>query len=375
MADNNREACLAWLASAGLSPEEQKSLLVLEPDPCRLYAEWQAGGDIRYSFPLSDRLRQTLDRNGNTRYMDTWARLTERYDIHTVTILDPAFPDRLRPLPQAPAVLFYTGCLEALNGPSAAMVGSRNPSIKGIEATRMISQKLSRNGIRIISGLAYGIDAAAHQGCLSGGSPTVAVLGCGLDRDYPVDHASLRREMLEGGGLIISEYAPGEKPLGWHFPFRNRIISGLGDCLVVMEAKIRSGSMTTVQHALNQGRDVFVYPGDPCSPKSEGNHQLLREGALYFTTAEDLMEDMGWLDKKTDVRQNIPCAPEEKDMSLTKEERQILKRLEDGEQSFDQLCDILHFSAAQLSSVLSMLQIRGLIQALPGKTYQRKNSI
>ena len=375
MAEYNRETCLAWLASAGLNPAEQKTLLAMEPDPCRLYSEWKESSEIRNSMNLSDRLRKILDMNSNTRFMDTWARLTEKNEIKAITVMDSSFPEKLRPLPQAPAVLFYTGYLEALNGRTVSIVGSRNPSVKAAEITRSISRELSNNGVRIISGLAYGIDAAAHQGCLEGDSPTIAVLGCGLDRDYPADHAALRRKIMERGGLVLSEYAPGEKPLGWHFPYRNRIISGLGDCLAVMEAKIRSGSMTTVQHALDQGKDVFVHPGDPFSPKSEGNHLLLREGAIYFTTSDDLMEDMGWLDKKNNVRQNIPCTQEDENASLTMEERLVLKRLENGEQSFDQLCDSLRFSAAQLNSILSMLQIRDLVQALPGKLFQRKNNI
>ena len=128
--------------------------------------------------------------------------------------------------------------------------------------------------------------------------------------------------------------------------------------------------MTTVQHALNQGKDVFVYPGDPTSPRSEGNHQLIREGAIYFTTAEDVMEDMQWLDKTRNVGQNIPGNQEE-DPSLSQGEKQLMDQLNRGEQSFDQLCIALGFSAAQLNATLSMLQIRGLVQALPGKIYQK----
>ncbi len=370
MAEYSREACLAWLVGAGLSPEEQKSLLLQEPDPLRLFAAWQRDGAMPETGLLSKRGREALTRNRGAQWMDAAEQLISRHGIRAMSLFDPSYPERLRVIPQAPAVLFWQGSLEALDGHTAAMIGSRSASLKGLEACRKIAAHLSRGGVRIVSGLAYGIDAAAHTGCLEGGSPTVAVLGCGLDRDYPAENAPLRRSLLEKGGLVISEYAPGEKPLSWHFPFRNRIISGLGDCTVLMEATIRSGSMTTVQHALDQGKDVFVYPGDPDSPKFEGNRQLLREGGIYFTSAEDLMEDMRWLDKRENVGHNKPGLPEE-GVSLSLGEKQLLKALEAGEQSFDELCASLGFSASQLSTTLSMLQIRGLVRALPGKIYQR----
>ena len=366
-----RAVCLAWLASAGLNPLEAKSFLALEPDPVLIYTAWRDGGELTEAVPLPEKLKQTLRNNAADRFMDKWAKVMEQQAIHAMTMMEDIYPDRLRPLPDAPAILFYQGDPHAPDGLTVSMVGSRNASIRGLDASRKIAEELSRNSVRIISGLAYGIDAAAHQGCLKGGSPTVAVLGCGLDRDYPAENAGLKRQILAQGGLLLSEYAPGDKPLGWHFPFRNRIISGLGDCLAMMEARIKSGSMTSVQHALEQGKEVFVYPGDPASIKSEGNHQLLREGANYFTTAEDLMEDMHWLDKRVEVGQNRAHAEEQDDsLSLSQGEQQLLSRLEKGEQSFDQLCAALNCSAAQLNANLSMLQIRGLIRALPGKIYQ-----
>ena len=367
---NDEEVLWAWLASGGLTPLEIRSLIAMDPDPAHLITDCQQDRGAFMEVPLSSRIRETLKRNAAPRKMADTAMLMAQHGIHIVTIMDEKYPERLRPLPDAPAILFIQGNMDTLAGPTAAMVGSRNASYAGLTATRRISETLSRAGIRIISGLAYGIDAAAHEGCLKGESPTISVLGCGLDQDYPAENAGLRKRILDTGGLIISEYAPGEKPLGWHFPFRNRIISGLGDCLIVMEARTRSGSMTTVQHALNQGKDVFVYPGDPTSPRSEGNHQLIREGAIYFTTAEDVMEDMQWLDKTGNVGQNIPGNQEE-DPSLSQGEKQLMDQLNRGEQSFDQLCIALGFSAAQLNATLSMLQIRGLVQALPGKIYQK----
>lgn len=364
-----RTAALAWLSSAGLAPEYLREVLEAEPDPERILMHFQSRGELPGERPLPEKIRRMLKKNCQSDQMSFWTGLIEKYQIKGMTVTGEDYPGRLLPLSESPAILFYQGSPAAADRPSAAMVGSRSASYKGLDAARRIAEHLSRNGIAIVSGLAYGIDAAAHQGCLKGGSPTIAILGCGLDQDYPQENALLRREILSRGGLVLSEYPPGEKPLGWHFPYRNRIISGMGDCLILMEARIRSGSMTSVQHALNQGRDVFVYPGEPGSPKSEGNHQLLREGAIYFTSAEDIMEDMGWLDKNNDVGQNSDHQAESAVRNSPAEE-QVLHRLKDGEQGFDQLCEALNMPAAMLNATLSLLQIRGLIQALPGKLYR-----
>lgn len=369
MAAYTRETCLSWLAGAGISPDEEKNLLTREPDPVRLYTAWTEGADLFREIALPEKTVSGLKKSGTAEAMSRYGQLIRQYGIQAATFLDPGFPERLSDLPEGPSVLFYLGNLRAAEGRSVSMVGSRNASMKGTEAAERIAEQLSRNGVRIISGLAYGIDSAAHKGCLRGGSPTTAVLGCGLDQTYPAGNAKLKKTILENGGLILSEYAPGEKPLGWHFPYRNRIISGLGDCLALIEARIRSGSMTSVQHALNQGKDVFVYPGEPGSPKTEGNHILLREGAIYFSTADDLLEDMQWLDKKRDSGQNNPYAAGRENSTLSAAERLVLSRLELGDQSFDQLCTALNLSAAELNAALSMLQISGLVQALPGKIY------
>ena len=366
----HRETCLAWLASAELSPETLMDIFEHEQEPVRVYESFAAQGKLPGDIPLNGRIRQLLLHNSADRVMHEFARHIEQHEIKAITAFDSSYPQKLIGIPDAPIILFYQGKLSALNSRTVSIVGSRNASYKGMEATEKISEKLSNHGVAIVSGLAYGIDSASHQGCLKGNSPTVAVLGCGLDQNYPAENAGLRRSILQQGGLILSEYAPGDKPLARHFPWRNRIISGLGDCVILMEARIRSGSMTTVQHALNQGKDVFVYPGEPGNPKYEGNHQLLREGAIYFTSAEDLLEDMGWLDKKPDVRQNTK-ETQALLQQLTPTEAKVLQVLENEEMSFDRLCLITGLPASELNAALSLLQIYGLIQPMPGKTYCR----
>jgi len=364
-----RETALAWLASAGCAPEFLHDIFLQEPDPQRILEGFLRSACFPFGIEIPETAMIQLRKNCSEKHLNFWDEVIKREQIHAMTILDEDYPSGLRDLPEAPAILFDQGDRQALKGPSISIVGSRNASYKGIEATGKIAEELSRNGIRIISGLAYGIDAAAHKGCLKGGSPTVAVLGCGLDQDYPRENAGLRREISEKDGLVISEFSPGEKPLGWHFPWRNRIISGLGDALVLMEARIRSGSMTTVQHALNQGRDVFVYPGEPGSIKTEGNHQLLREGAIFFTGAKDILEDMGWLDKTSEMSHNNESSAKPVQEFLPAE-KLILEQLDGGELSFDQLCERLKLPASQLGAMISMLQLKGVVRALPGKIFQ-----
>ena len=364
-------ACLAWLASAGLSPEMTRVLLQTAGSPESLYELWMSSESLSEIPAIPGAMGRILKQNGASGQMEAWEKLIEKHQIRTVIFSDPLYPSKLLNIQDAPAVLFFQGDLNALDGELVSVVGSRNATLKGLEATKKITRELSSAGIGTVSGLAYGIDAAAHGGCLLGNAPTTAVLGCGLDQNYPAENEKLRKQIVDRGGLVLSEYAPGDKPLGWHFPYRNRIISALGDCLILMEARLRSGSLTSVQHALNQGKTVFVYPGEPDNPKYEGNHQLLREGAVYFTTSDDLMEDMGWLDKMQIMGQNNRSAVSDRSVQLSSAEQKVYDRLEMGDQSFDQLCDALNMSAAMLNATLSMLQIQGLIAPLPGKLYTR----
>ena len=301
----------------------------------------------------------------------------ERHEMGLLTVLDEAYPERLRNIKDPPAALFYQGSLSALDRHTVAMVGSRRATYDGLKATEKKAEQLSRRGVTVISGLAYGIDAAAHRGCLKGEAPTIAVLGCGLDQMYPAGNAGLKREILKGGGLIFSEYLPGEKPLAAHFPIRNRIISGLGEAVILMEARMPSGSMRTVEHALEQGRELFVYPGDPESEAFSANHILLREGARFFTQVSHVMEDMGWtdpedtslrgLDNGDDVRQNVGCSGE--GAALSENEQKVLEALRPGELGFDELTEKTGIPAGALSGTLTMMQIRGLIAAKPGKRF------
>ena len=360
----------AWLSSSELDGDRLAALLACREEPEEIFDDFVSGRNI-YSDLIPPGNLAHLRKNADIETLERYGRILHEYSISVISYLDPIFPDVLRQVKPIPAILFCRGSFECFKSRMIGMVGSRAASYNGIKAARKLSSDLSRHGITIVSGLANGIDTASHQGCLEGGSPTVAVMGCGLNTVYPSCNKGLADEILNHGGLMISEFAPESRPVGWHFPYRNRLISGLSDALVLMEAKIRSGSMTTVQHALDQGKDVFVYPGDPSSPLYEGNHQLLREGAYYFTKAEDILEDLGWLDNPFDVRQNSDC---NSDSKLTdSSEILVFEALGRGRLSFEELIAVTSLESSTLLSTLTILQVKGFIEALPGKIYQRKS--
>jgi len=360
----------AWIATAGMQPEKLANLIESYGSPESCYVSVRRKNPEIMHF-LSSRIFRVLAENGSEENMAKIRMTLENHAIKAVRIWESAYPGKLKNLPDAPPIMFYQGELECLSGKVLAMVGSRAASYAGQKAAKKLSSELSRHQVSVISGLACGIDAAAHQGCIDGGSATIAVTGCGLDRNYPAENRLLKERILENHGLILSEYAPGEKPVGWHFPVRNRIIVGLSQALVLIEARIKSGSMTSVQHALDQGKDVFVYPGEPDSPQFEGNHQLLREGGIYFTSAEDILEDLHWLDIPSSVRQNSDCSGEKE--SPVPEGEAIMNALKKGRLSFEQLLEKTGMESSVLLSTLTILQISGLIEPLPGKQYQIKH--
>lgn len=213
-------------------------------------------------------------------------RLAER-GIEALTPADEGYPERLAEMPDTPPALFVDGVLPS--GPTVAVVGSRKASPTGLGVARNLGRMLGERGVCVVSGLALGVDAASHQGALDGGGPTVGVLGCGIDVVYPRGNRRLFGSVRDSGA-IISEYYLGEAPLAWRFPARNRIIAGLGDVLVVVEAAEKSGALITARHALDSGRDVWAVPGPPGVPECRGSNKLLADGAGVLWDIPEFVE-------------------------------------------------------------------------------------
>ena len=213
-------------------------------------------------------------------------------EIRRIARRDPAFPSLLGAIHDPPAQLFLRGSADAslLSLPAIAVVGARACSSYGRSVTRSLARDVAAAGLVVVSGMARGIDGEAHRGALEGGGRTIAVLGCGIDRDYPAAHAELARRITESGGLVVSEYEPGVEPAPWRFPARNRIIAGLCRATLVVEARERSGALITADFALEEGRDVLAVPGEITSSLSAGTNGLIKLGATPVGSAADVLE-------------------------------------------------------------------------------------
>ncbi len=204
-------------------------------------------------------------------------------NIRTIRFDDKEYPEKLRKLYNPPKQLYCLGNISLLNNLSIAIIGCRNASPYGLKISKIFSDGLSKKGITIVSGFAHGIDSEAHINSLNNIGKTIAVLGCGLDIIYPKDNKELYSQILKADGLIVTEFPLGTKPLKENFPIRNRIVSGLADAIIIVEAKRRSGTMITVDYALEQGKDIYAVPGNIDSLNSEGTNELIKNGAIPIT--------------------------------------------------------------------------------------------
>ncbi|MGI6066609.1 MAG: DNA-processing protein DprA [Bacillota bacterium] len=280
-----------------------------------------------------------------------------------VTQEDEAYPRLLKNIYDPPYLLYYQGSLPAEDDLCIALVGSRRSTPYGRHTAETIARELAEKGVWVISGLARGIDTWSHRGCLKGGGKTVAVLGSGIDLIYPRENKDLFREIISMGA-VISEFPPGTPPLPQHFPARNRIISGMSRGVVVVEAAEKSGSLITVDFALEHGRDVFAVPGPVTSIMSRGTHRLIRQGAKLVENAFDILEE--YLE--------VENPPVEFDLfSFSPKEREILELMMGGAAHFDVLVEKSGLPAGEMASQLTLWEIKGLIKQLPGKYYILKN--
>jgi DNA processing protein len=259
---------------------------------------------------------------------------------------DADFPPLLGAIHDPPPALYVRGrgVDVALAGPAVAVVGARSCSAYGRSVARSLGRELAAAGLVVVSGMARGVDGEAHRGALEAGGVTVAVLGCGIDRDYPAAHAELARRICEHG-LVVSEYEPGVEPAPWRFPARNRIIAGISEAVVVVEARERSGALITADFALEEGRDVFAVPGEITSALSAGTNALLRLGATPLTSATDVLE----------LFELTPVAPEA--ATLGRAAEALLDRLRDGALTADELVRASGVDPAEASAALMELEL------------------
>ena len=279
------------------------------------------------------------------------------------------YPPMLKDIESPPFGLFILGKIPDFDKLWISIVGTRRPSDYGKTVTEKLAKELSQKGIIIVSGMADGLDGIANQAALDGGTPTVAVLGNGVDICYPRVNERLYEDIIRNG-CILSEFPPGVNAEKWHFPWRNRIISGLTHATVVTEGEIKSGTSITVGYALEQGREVMAVPGNITSKRSEGTNKLIKEGAHVVTCAMDILDALGIIESESlnDINEEIhnimkiPLAPEEKT---------VYALLEGGSMYLDDIVKKAGCSARDVMVALSKLSVEGLIRELPGQRYTR----
>lgn len=292
---------------------------------------------------------------------DAYADALEKKGIGWVTFLDDEYPELLRETDSRPAVLFTKGNASLLGTFSIAIVGTRRPTRYGAKLADEFAREFARAGITVVSGFAKGIDSCAHRACVDAGAPTVAVFGCGVDVCYPAENKALYAAVLEHNGLFVSEYAPGTHPMPFRFPERNRIISGLCRGVLLPEATEKSGSLITANTAVEQGRDLFVVPGNVYSPESRGTNGLLRTMPHALTLSpEDVLAYYRMLPSEGRGEE-----PVQFDMT----ESLILDSLHDGEKHFEEILADTGLTASELSGALVNLELAGALVQTGGNHY------
>ena len=357
---SHNDSLAAWLRLTlipGIGGETQRKLLAAFGLPEAIFSagRLEARGiighraDLLFDFDPTEAVEHSLE----------WANQTSQ---HIISLADEAYPKALLEIADPPSLLYVRGNLALLQKRGLAMVGSRNATPQGVQTAENFAKTLAARGLTIISGLALGIDAAAHRGALAAKGETIAVIGTGPDRIYPARNKELALAIVEHGA-IVSEFPLGTPAIASNFPRRNRIISGLSRGVLVVEAAPESGSLITARLAAEQGREVFAIPGSIHSPVARGCHKLIKQGAKLVETAADILEELGSFNE----------APEPEPPSDNAEEGPILAALGHDPCSLDDLVERTAMSADQLLPELLTLELCGLIGTLPGNRYQRLN--
>jgi DNA processing protein len=324
--------------------------------------------DIFRECGLNDKQADKIRKFNDWPRIDSILDKARQHNVKIICLGDEDYPERLLNIYSPPVVLFVKGNQELLDRPSVAIVGSRTPTAYGKSMTTKIASDLAARGLVIISGLALGIDAEAHRASLSVGGLTGAIFGSGIDIIYPANHRDLAEKVAENG-YLLSEFPFGTLPERHNFPRRNRIISGLSLAVVVVEAAARSGALVTADLAADQGKDVFAVPGPADSPKSDGTLGLIKNGAFVATSADDILQNLGW-----EVSQKSPLADSEvkkADLNLEPIEQKTCDLIAAGPLHFDELARKLDLPSSRLSAILLKLELAGLVVRRPGNYLAR----
>ncbi len=353
----NELACLIGLSLVpGIGESKLKSLVNRFGSAARVFG--LSRSELMESGILD---RTSADAAASLSYVDLGQRELERLKElggRALSFKDKDYPASLKPLEESPPVLYVVGTIEQEDSLAVAVIGSRRASAYGRAAAERLSYDLAKRGVTVVSGLANGIDTAAHRGALRAGGRTIAVLGCGLDVNYPASNRNLRVRIVSSGALV-TEFTTGTQPLPGNFPKRNRIVSGLSLGVVVVEAAPNSGTFSTVKWAAEQGREVFAVPGDINRRTSSGTNRLISDGAVLTTSADDILNEIGVAAPPTRIAS----------LDLTNEEKAIVAALEQGPTHVDEIAKVSRTGVNSVLAVLLALELKGLVRQEPGKIF------
>ena len=311
-------------------------------------------------------IRENIVKYKSYAYIDSLKEKLYKHGVSYIGKNEDIYPTNLKNIYNAPSILFYKGDINQLNKFSLAMVGSRKPTAYGIWCAQNLSEKLSNCNINIVSGMAMGIDSYSHKGCIKGKSKTIAVLGSSVDNPLPKKNLNLSNKILEDGGLLISEYNIGHIVAPSNYPARNRIISGLSDGVIVVEASIKSGALITVDFALEQGKNVFAVPGNINSDMSKGCNRIIKEGAKLVDDIEDIINEYNF--KKSKIITDISDSS-----ALTYEQQSIFDIIKlKGSLHIDRICDYTKMDVQDINCILNALEIEDKIIEIRNNIYSVK---
>ncbi|MEW6553235.1 MAG: DNA-processing protein DprA [Actinomycetota bacterium] len=360
--DGVYRAALACLPQ--MNPMALPNLLRLAGGARELWEVLKAGGNRASSLVGAEKAAAWRERCRGSDPSRIMAGLRER-GIAVVSPQDSSFPQLLRSIYDPPALLFMMGQSPPPDAPYVAVVGARKASSYGRWAAESLGEELAGRGVVVVSGAAYGVDGHAHQGCLKAGGFTVAVLGCGIDRAYPPEHAGLLRR-IAAAGCVLSEYPPGESPLAWRFPHRNRIIAGMSHAVVVVEASEKSGALITADMALEEGREVMAVPGPIGSALSLGANRLIQKGAKLVMEVEDICEELPFTCLPRELRGDGTAGAK----SLAPLESLCIGVLEGGPRGLDGLAAAAGVPPGEILACMTAMFLRGWVAEEPGGRYR-----
>ena len=314
------------------------------------------------TFFLSDKISKLSESKNN--FEEKVLEKINNENSQIVTIYDEEYPKKLKQIEGSPYLLYYKGSLESINDISIALVGSRKATSYGKWAAEKLTKELSQIDVNIVSGLAVGIDTIAHKTALKYHAKTYGIIGCGINIVYPKKNLELFQQIIENNGAVITEYPFDIQPVAFNFHERNRIISGLSDGVLVIEAQERSGTLITASHAANQGREIFAVPGNIDSLYSKGTNALIRDGAKITTSIDDVIEEILVLKERVKL-QNTSIDTS----TLTDDELKIINCLKIGINTLDELGQQTKMSTGQLLSNLTLLEMKGVISQTPGNKF------